>query len=902
MQNFIRDKESTLKIVVGAHRAWIVSLILFLCAGLVAWHAGAQPVRRQLSGHVPGVVARLQPLHRLAATNQIRLDIGLPVRQPAALKTLLDQIYDPASPNYHHYLSTAEFTARFGPTEEDYQTVINFAKAHGLSILTAHSNRLVLEVRGSVADIERAFQVKMQAYQHPTEAREFFAPDVEPSVEAGIPILDLGGLNNYVLPRPRLRLKPEGGNGGQGVTRIGSGPRNLGYMGSDFRAAYAPGIANTGTGQSVGLVEFDNYYAKDIYTYETNAHLSTNIVLDNVFLGGFGGTPGSGNEEVALDIELAISMAPGLSSVLIYAESYPGDATSANTLFSRIFTDNLAKQISCSWIVPVDATTDNLLQECAVQGQSFFNASGDDGGYIGSIPPPSDDPYMTQVGGTELTTTGPGGSWVSEVVWELGDDGGSSGGVSPMYPIPGWQQLVNVSGTMGSAYQRNFPDVAMVAQSAFTVSNNGRLRSASGTSCGGPLWAGFAALVNQQAAATGKGPIGLINSAVYRIASQTTYAASFHDITVGNNTNINCVSEFFAEPGYDLCTGVGSPIGNSLFNALLAPADPLQILPLATLYMSGPVGGPFNLNSLTFSLTNMSASPLAWTTGITAGWLSISPGGGTLAANGAVTNITVSLNGTANTLAAGVYNATVWFSNEVSQIGQGRQFSLSVGQPVVANGGFENGDISYWILDGDTGTNDFVDNGSTTGISPHSGNYFAVMGTLAPPLATLSQTVATFPGQPYLLSFWMLNPDLGYGNTPNEFNVSWNGATLFDQTDIPTISSWTNLQFSVLSTGISGTVQFAAYNFNSFFGLDDVSATPIPLPKFLSAGQNNGIFTSTWSAVPGQTYQVQYSTNLAGTNWMNLGSPFVASSSTIVTTNQATPVSWQFYRIALVLQ
>jgi hypothetical protein len=258
------------------------------------------------------------------------------------------------------------------------------------------------------------------------------------------------------------------------------------------------------------------------------------------------------------------------------------------------------------------------------------------------------------------------------------------------------------------------------------------------------------------------------------------------------------------------------------------------------------------------------------------------------------------LNSAANSLAAGVYNATIWFSNQVSQIGQARQFSLSVGQPVVANGGFETKDFSDWILAGDDGSSNYVDNGHYTGITAHSGSYFAVMLSPAGPLPTLSQTVAAFSGQPYTLSFWLENPNaFGGGTSPNQFAVSWNGTSLFNQVNVPTISSWTNFQFRVVSPGTSSTIQFAAVNLHGVFALDDVSLTPMPLPQFLSVGQSKGVFTTTWSAVAGQNYQVQYSTNLAGTNWINLTNSFTATSTTVTTTNAITGTGPRFYRIEL---
>ena len=149
--------------------------------------ASAQTAPRQwLHGQVPAAVSRLAPDGRLPAGTNLFLTIGLPLRNEAALNELLRQLYDPGSTNFHKFLTPPEFTARFGPTETDYQAVVNFAEASGLTVAGTHPNRVVLDVTGSVSNVERAFQVTLRTYRHPTEARDFFAPDTEPSVPADL--------------------------------------------------------------------------------------------------------------------------------------------------------------------------------------------------------------------------------------------------------------------------------------------------------------------------------------------------------------------------------------------------------------------------------------------------------------------------------------------------------------------------------------------------------------------------------------------------------------------------------------------------------------------------------------------------------------------------------------------
>src|SRR5207245_4752933 len=127
-----------------------------------------------------------------------------------------------------------------------------FAWTNGLEITGEHPNRLLLDVRGTVADLENALRVTMRLYNHPTEARKFYAPDGDPSVDLAIPLMGISGLNNYWLPRPRVRVKPWGSGSSGPLTQpkpnSGSGPSGT-YMGIDFRAAYVPGSSLTGSGQ-----------------------------------------------------------------------------------------------------------------------------------------------------------------------------------------------------------------------------------------------------------------------------------------------------------------------------------------------------------------------------------------------------------------------------------------------------------------------------------------------------------------------------------------------------------------------------------------------------------------------------------------------------------------------------
>jgi subtilase family serine protease len=523
-------------------------------AATLSWPAPMSAAERQLlHGHVPELAVRLRPIGRVAASKRLDLVLGLPLRNQEALATLLQQIYDPASANFRHYLSAPQFAEMFGPTEQEYQSLIDYARSNGFSVAGTHPNRTLLEVNASVGDIESAFHVTMRVYQHPTEARTFYAPDREPSLDFAIPVLHISGLDNHAPPQSNFRVERRDKRG-KGTPNIGSGPAGE-YMGPDFRAAYAPGVTLDGSGQTVGLLQFDGYFASDITAYEALNGLP-NVPLQNILLNGFDGTPSADTTEISLDIEVVIAMAPGISKVYVY------EGTSLDTMLNRMATDNLSRQLSTSWSQGggYDGSAEQVFRQFAAQGQSFSSASGDSGARAGPASAPEDSTNITVVGGTVLTTSGPGGSWVSESAWN-----GGGGGVSATFAIPWWQKGLDISHNQGSATMRNVPDVALTASGVYFIANNGtNAGSVGGTSVASPLWAGFMALVNQQAALIGKPPVGFINPALYSIGG-----SAFHDITTGNNTNSASPSAFSAVPGYDLCTGWGTPNGSNLINALV---------------------------------------------------------------------------------------------------------------------------------------------------------------------------------------------------------------------------------------------------------------------------------------------------------------------------------------------
>jgi subtilase family serine protease len=534
---------------------------LFTALLMAALAGQAQPAQIQ-SKHVPSPALLGGKIGPLDGSNTLQLSISLPLRNKQGLDDAVAQIYDPASPNFRHYLSTAEFIQRFSPAHQDYQALTAYCQRHGLEIQRTHENRVLLDVSGKVENIEDAFHPRLARYQEAGQDRWIYAPEAEPTTDLSIPVLHIGGLDNAAPARPLNHKR----NIQETVAHpeAGTGPIGL-YMGKDFRNAYAPGVKLTGAGQSVALVEFDSYYTSDVSNYMHQAGL-TPVPIQTVLLDQYSGIPGPNDSEVALDIEVAASMAPGLQSIVCYTG---GPSAYGNDMLSAIADSNTCKQVSCSWTWGViqDPTTEQILEQMAAQGQSFFAASGDNFSYPDrQTEAPTDNPYAVSVGGTTLTTSS-SQAWLGEVAWnDSAETNGTGGGISA-YNIPWWQTNLATAANGASATMRNIPDVACVANEVYSIADDGIEYNNEGTSIAAPLWAGFAALINQDEAGLGQAPVGFLNPALYALG-RTNEASSFHDVTSGNNTNCANPTGFYCQPGYDLCTGWGTPNGSNTINTI----------------------------------------------------------------------------------------------------------------------------------------------------------------------------------------------------------------------------------------------------------------------------------------------------------------------------------------------
>jgi subtilase family serine protease len=607
-------------------------------------YAQPQPV---LTRHVRSETLNGQArfVSRLSADQPMRLTVVLPLRNEAVLQEFLKELYDPASPAYRKFLTVEEFTERFGPTQQDYDNVAHWAQSNGFTIAATSRNRLNVDIKGSVATIENALHVKMGLYQHPTENRTFFSPDREPTVDLPIQLWHIAGLDNYSIPQPAVKKRNAQSVSSNATT--GSGP-DASFLGSDMRAAYYEGTALTGAGQTLGLLEYAGTDLTDLQTYYTNVGQTLTVPITLLSTDGTSTScvyPDCDDLEQTIDMTQALGMAPGLAGLTMYVGS------SDSAIFNAMATASpLNAQLSSSWTwYPPDPSTDDpYFEEFAAQGQNLFQAAGDGGAWSSdSDIYPADNVYLTSVGGTDLETTGPGGDWSSESAWS---DGG--GGISPdKYPIPFWQTAAASTCSSCSTSYRNGPDVSANANFTFYVCADQSACTENywgGTSFATPMWAGYLALANQQAALNNQPQLGFINPALYELGLGSTYDNDFHDITTGSNG-------YAATVGYDLATGWGSPNGTSLITDLLgaisAPYFYLAASPGAVTVVQGSTG----TSTITSTVINgfdsaISLSATGLPSGVTA---TFSPTSITGAGTSTVT-FTVS-----SSTAAGTYRITI---------------------------------------------------------------------------------------------------------------------------------------------------------------------------------------------------------------------------------------------------
>ena len=608
----------------SAARALVLGGAALVASSLFSASAARAQALFRLPNHVPAVIAASKKLGPVSPASKVTVLLSLPLRDEAGLKTLLTGLYNPKSPLYGRYLTPDEFTARFAPSQSDYDAVVAFAKSQRLTVQT-YDSRVLVSVSGTTAAVQAALSTHLNNYKA-KDGTAFFGPDVDPGIPAALAgkISGVLGLNNYAKLKPLFRTATPGqiAAGRALVPRVedvarppadfGGGTGHGGaFAPKDLRTAYdLNNLPVDGTGQSLGLYEEGGFFPEDVDRYKDYYKLP-DVPITVVPVDGFSGAVSDlgVSEEAALDIDMALALAPGLREVRVYESplNYPQGLIDALNLAAK---ENVSKQFSISYglaeeIVglPVIQAENTQLKRLAAEGTTVFASSGDQGAYTDYITPaavsdPASQPLITAVGGTALYTA-PGGAYLGETSWnELGLFGAAGGGgVSEVWSIPAYQTSIDPTANGGSATMRNVPDVALDAAILTGVdvysTAAGGWSDFGGTSVSSPLWAAYTARVNQARREAGLKPLGFANPALYAIGSSFLAFFDFHDVIDGTNGN----TALFGSPGfttgfgYDDVTGFGSFDGAQMLGDLgAAPSSTTAAPPAAPTYFKGVPG------------------------------------------------------------------------------------------------------------------------------------------------------------------------------------------------------------------------------------------------------------------------------------------------------------------------
>ncbi|WP_328685116.1 S53 family peptidase [Streptomyces sp. NBC_00343] len=530
----------------------LVAVPALLAAAVPSAYAAAQPhtTRAAIAGDVlKGLNQDAARTGAVSAAKHISVAISLTPRNNKGLDTFIANVSNPRSSSYGHYLTKAQFAARFGRTDAEVKRVKDYLRAQGLTVGKVHSGNLLVDASGTAAQLEKAFGTKLATWKDAKSGRAFYANATAPTLPTGIAglVSDVTGLNNRAQLHHQATdtVAPRNGPGG-------------GYTPAQLKGGYNVSGTYTGSGQKIALLEFDGFAQSNITKYDTNYSLGSPTPTVSKVDGGSGAL-GDGQVEVELDIEVLHAIAPK-ANVTVF-EGPNSDAGEVDTY--QAIVDSGIPTTSISWGASESQRTtsninavDAVFKAGAAEGLGFYAASGDDGSDDAgngttTVDYPASDPYVTGVGGTKLTVTS-ANAFSKEVAWS-----GGGGGKSSVFKIPSWQTAVQKSA--GGGY-RQVPDVSAHANPSPGVSiySQGTWTSVGGTSAAAPEWAAFGALYNQQAAASGKANLGFANPALY-----TASGTGFHDITSGSN------GAYSAATGWDFTTGWGSYNAATLATKLL---------------------------------------------------------------------------------------------------------------------------------------------------------------------------------------------------------------------------------------------------------------------------------------------------------------------------------------------
>jgi len=488
-------------------------------------------------------------------------------------------------------VSTTQLGEQYGAAEADAQLVTQVLGEFGLTVTETHLGSRRLKVTGTIAAMQSAFGTTLSAVTSPHPdgsgdvAHRYRTGSLSvPAQLSGI-ITAVLGLDDRPVARPQFRRGPASGaraaaepEDGTAVPEARGGPLTAPQVASFYQFP----VGTDGTGQTVAIIELGGGYTPaDLTTYFSGLGLSVPPVTA-VRVGGASNTPGGDADgEVELDIQVVGGVAPGAAQKVYFADNT--DQGFIDAISQAVHDTPTPVAVSISWGQSEDQWSaqsrnamDQAFADAAALGVTVTVAAGDNGssddpGGQDSVHCdfPASSPHALACGGTRLIGNASSFAITSEVVWnELGsNEGAGGGGVSDVFGLPSWQASAGIpvaaSGSGSGSGGRGVPDVAGNADpvTGYLVVVDGKKQAIGGTSAVAPLWAG---LIARLAQATGKS-FGLLQPMLYAGVAPGTAQPGFNDIVAGNN------GAYQAGPGWDACTGLGSPNGVALLQLLSGP-------------------------------------------------------------------------------------------------------------------------------------------------------------------------------------------------------------------------------------------------------------------------------------------------------------------------------------------
>ena len=526
--------------------------------------AAAEPLS-QLGANVAPGLAHSERVAGLDASQQVDVQLALNLRDQEGVKDLIKSVSTPGSPDYGHYLTSQQFGDRFGPTQQQVNAAVTFLKSSGLTVTSARPGSTLVNATGTAAQVSSAMHTSMSRYRDQTDGRDFYANDSAPSLPSSIASIVQGvhGLDNHALRHSSAVPKACCAGTPYTPTQIRTG----------YNFTSAPLAGLTGSGQTMGLLELNQFHQSDVSQFDTTYSLTPPAPQVLAVPGGSVPFTNGGAVEVELDIEVMQGIAPAANIMVFEA---PNTNIGVNNGYGCMADSNYLGTLGCpnyvsgatapanstSWGLcehdqgaSETATLNSIFQTAAATGHSFYAASGDTGTNDGcSVTPavdsPASDPNVTGTGGTKLLLDASTNAWTAESAWpaEPRPNLGGGGGLSSVFTRPSYQVGPGVLNGFSNG-NRQVPDVSLNSDpvtgfSIYTCSTSTGPPPAcapsfggiGGTSAAAPAWAAFTAIYNQYAASQVKPNLGFANPALYAASSCPKSSQPFHDIVQGSPT------------------------------------------------------------------------------------------------------------------------------------------------------------------------------------------------------------------------------------------------------------------------------------------------------------------------------------------------------------------------------